>query len=195
MTQWITQIEAGSNLPIVVYRFASFTGWLAAAMVVGILATLLFTKDSQLHKSLAYILPGVVIVIASLILWLPPEYIVDPKYFTDVLGLANPPVTIKPSPIFGDSYPAGLFYLNYILLPILNFLLPCIFFYLAAKSVGIIRKSSILNGSGLIIYYVGRMVQPLLKSGGNLLIQAFVPAVIILIGMLLLALANFILQS
>ncbi|MBN2155670.1 MAG: hypothetical protein JW776_06485 [Candidatus Lokiarchaeota archaeon] len=191
---WLTQIEAGSNLPIVIYRFASFTGWLAASMVVGILATLLFTKETTLHKLMAYVLPTIVILIASSVLWLPPEYVVDPKYYQDVLGI-SPPVTIKPAPIFGDSYPVGLFYLNYVLLPILNFALPCIFFYLAAKSVGIIRKSSVLNGLGIIIYYVGRSVQPLLKFGGSALIQAFLPPLIILLGLLLIALANFILQS
>ncbi len=185
----------GSNLPIVIYRFASFTGWLAPAMVVGILATLLFTKESKLHKSMAFILPVVVILIASLMLWLPAKYIVDPKYYWYELNIATAPVEIVPSPIFGDTYPAGLFYMNYIGLPILNFALPCIFFYLAAKSVGIIRKSSILNGLGLIIYYVGRSVQPILKNIANQLIPAFVPAAIILVGLLLLALANFILQS
>jgi len=194
MPIWKTYIEYyGFTLPIVIYRLASFTGWLAAAMVVGILSTLLFTKETNLHKSMAYILPGVVIVIASLILWLPPEYIVDPKYYTDVLQI-EVPVEIIPSPIFGDQYPVGLFYLNYIILPILNFALPLLFFYLAAKSVGIIRKSSILNGLGFIIYYIGRSVQPLLKFGGNMLIQAFVPPLIILTGLLLLAIANFILQ-
>ena len=143
---------------------------------------------------MAYLLPLIVIVIASLILWLPAEYVVDPNYYREVLGL-EPPVTIKPSPILGDSYPVGLFYLNYILLPLLNFALPCIFFYLAAKSVGIIRKSSILNGVGIIIYYVGRSIQPILKYMDAILVQAFVPPLIILIGLLLLALANFILQS
>lgn len=193
---WATFIESGGiHLPIMIYRFASFTGWLAAAMVVGILSTLLFTKETKLHKSMAFILPGVVILIASLILWLPRAYVVDPKYFTDVLGFTESPVAIVPSPIFGDTYPAGLFYLNYIMLPILNFALPCIFFYLAAKSVGVIRKSSVLNGLGLIIYYIGRSVQPLLKFGGASFVQAFIPSLIILIGLLLLSLANFILQS
>jgi hypothetical protein len=191
---WVTG-PSDAWIAILIYRLASFTGWVAAAMVVGILSTLLFTKETTLHKSMAYILPSIVLIIASLILWLPPEYVVDPKYFTEELGFA-PPVTIIPSPIFGDSYPVGLFYLNYILLPILNFALPCIFFYLAAKSVGVIRKSSILNGLGLIIYYVGRSIQPLLKFGASIaFIDAFVPALIILIGLLLLALANFILQS
>jgi hypothetical protein len=184
----------GSNLPIVIYRLASFTGWLAAAMVVGILSTLLFTKETKLHKSMAFVLPAVVIVIASMILWLPAEYVLDPKYYWYELDLPSP-IEVVPSPFFGESYAAGLFYLNYIGLPILNFALPCIFFYLAAKSVGVIRKSSVLNGSGLIIYYIGRLIQPLLKNVSNLLVEAFVPAVIILIGLLLLALANFILQS
>lgn len=194
MKIWILEIEyLGSNLPIVIYRLASFTGWLAAAMVVGILATLLFTKERKLHRSMAFILPGVVIIIATLILWLPSRYIIDASYYTDVLKI-DVPVDIVPAP-FIEGKAAGLFYLNYILLPILNFLLPCIFFYLAAKSVGVIRKSSTLNGLGLIIYYIGRSVQPFLKNIGIPLIEAFVPAIIILIGLLLMALANFILQS
>ena len=195
MKIWIVEIEAGSMLPVTIYRFASFTGWLAAAMVVGILATLLFTKETKLHKSMAYVLPIVVILVASLMLWLPAKYIVDPKYYWYELNLANPPVEIVPSPFLRESYPAGLFYMNYIGLPILNFALPCIFFYLAAKSIGVIRKSSLLNGLGLIIYYMGRLVQPMLKNMANALIPAFVPAAIILVGLLLLALANFILQS
>ena len=195
MTLWRTYIEYGSSLPIIIYRYASFTGWLAAAMVVGILSTLLFTKESKLHKSMAFILPGVVIVIASLMLWLPAGYIMDPKYYWYVLEIKTVPFEIVPSPIFGEYYPAGLFYMNYIMLPILNFALPCIFFYLAAKSVGVIRKSSVLNGLGLIIYYIGRSIQPLLKFGSNPLVQAFVPPIIILVGLLLTAQANFILQS
>ncbi len=196
MKIWILEIRYnGSNLPIVIYRLASFTGWIAAAMVVGILATLLFTKETKLHKSMAYVLPAVVILIASMMLWLPAGYVVDPKYYWYVLQIENPPVEIVPSPIFGPNYPAGLFYMNYIGLPILNFALPCIFFYLAAKSVGVIRKSSLLNGLGLIIYYVGRSIQPLLKFGENVLVQAFVPAIIILLGLILIALANFMLQS
>ena len=196
MPIWKFQIEfEGSTLPITIYRLASFTGWLAAAMVVGILATLLFTKDNKLHRSMAYVLPVIVILIASMMLWLPAGYVVDPKYYWYVLEIENVPVEIVPSPIFGEFYPAGLFYLNYILLPLLNFALPCIFFYLAAKSVGIIRKSSVLNGLGLIIYYIGRSIQPLLKFGEDALAQAFIPAIIILIGLMLITLANFILQS
>ncbi|TFG21199.1 MAG: hypothetical protein EU530_01015 [Promethearchaeota archaeon] len=196
MKIWILDIRYnGSNLPIVIYRLASFTGYAAAGMVVGILATLLFTKENKLHKSMAYLLPAAVILIASMILWLPAGYVVDPKYYWYVLNIAEAPVEIIPSPIFGDTYPAGLFYLNYIGLPILNFALPCIFFYLAAKSVGVIRKSSLLNGLGLIIYYIGRSIQPLLKFGENVLVQAFVPAIIILFGLILIALANFMLQS
>ncbi len=61
--------------------------------------------------------------------------------------------------------------------------------------MGIIRKSSVLNGLGLIIYYVGRSIQPLLKFGEDALAQAFIPPIIILIGLVLIALANFILQS
>ena len=195
MIFWRNNILLGSNLPVVIYRFASFSGWLAASMVVGILATLLFTKETTLHKSMAYVLPGVVILIASLMLWLPPGYIMDPKYYWYVLNIETYPFDIAESPIFREYYPAGLFYMNYIGLPILNFALPCIFFYLAAKSVGLIRKSSVLNGLGLIVYYVGRSIQPLLKFGEQVLVQAFIPPIIILTGLLLLALANFILQT
>ncbi|MHA1821985.1 MAG: hypothetical protein ACTSU2_02240 [Promethearchaeota archaeon] len=183
-------------LPLTIYRLAEFTGWLASAMLVGILSSLLFIKNDKKSRYLRYSPPIIVIGLALLWLILPPQYLIDMTYFVYSPGGygVDPGVKIIPSP-FLPNMAIGLFYLNYVILPIINFLLPLIFFYIAKKSVGLIRRSSLLNGFGFLTYYGGRALEPLLKAlNASLLTQAILPPLIILLGLLLLALANFILN-
>ncbi|MHA1728599.1 MAG: hypothetical protein ACTSWY_07685 [Promethearchaeota archaeon] len=188
-------LETNPLLPLTVNRFAQFTGWIAVATLVGVLSTLLFTKDNQLHKSLRIIFPLIVVGISLLFFILPDELLIDPSYYLyqapynldHGLGVINT--------VMGKA--VGLFVLNYVVLILLNFLLPILFFYLAYRSVGIIQKSSILNGLGFLLYYIGRSLQPLLVLMAPEWVntQVILPPLIILLGLLFLALGNLMLQT
>lgn len=197
MPYFAGQIDANPLLPFEVYRWAQWTGWLAAATLVGLLSTLLFTKQRKVDIFLRIICPLVVVGLSFLWIFLPPQYLLDPNYFIyNSSGYnINPGVTIIPV-TFWANMAIGRFYLNYVILPILNFLLPLIFFYLGAKSVGVIRRSSLLNGLGFLTYYAGRTLQPTLGLiGASVLTQAILSPLIILLGLLFLALGNFMLSN
>lgn len=185
-------------LPLSYYRWAQFTGWLAVATLVGLLSTLLFTEESNLHKYLRLLTPVIAVIIAFLWFVLPNELILNLDYIIyrpvehggyDV----NPGIdVVTASYTFGKGI--GLFYINYIFLPIYILLLPATFFYLGVKSVGIIRKSSLLNGMGFLIYYAGRMSMGMLGMFSSRT-QLFTPAFIILLGLLLISLANMMMMQ
>jgi hypothetical protein len=187
-------VVANPRLPLTINRWAQFTGWIAVATLVGILSTLLFTKEDDIvQRVLRILFPSIVVVISFLWFILPDHLLIDPDYYmyTDYAidhGLGQIQL------LFGKA--VGLFILNYIILSILSFLLPFLFFYLAAKSVGIIQKSSILNGLGFLTYYIGRSLQPVLKwAERSVLTQGLLPPLIILLGLLFLALGNLIMQN
>jgi len=188
-------VQAQPLLPLTINRWAQFTGWIAVATLVGILSTLLFTKeDDKIHRILRIVFPLIVVVISFLWFILPDHLLIDPEYY-----MYMEPYNIDHGlgdiqTILGKA--VGLFVLNYVILSILSFLLPFLFFYLAAKSVGVIQKSSILNGLGFLTYYIGRSLQPLLKwTERSVLTQGLLPPLIILLGLLFLALGNLIMQS
>jgi len=190
-------VESDPLLPLKVNRWAQFTGWLAVATLVGLLSTLLFTKeDDKLHKTLRILFPSIVVVLAFLFFILPPESLIDPSYhmyqapFSIDHGLDLSSVTM----VLGK--PLGLFILNYVILSILTFLLPILFFFLAYRSVGVIRRSSFLSGLGFLVYFIGRSLQPVLVwMGSSILTQSLLPPLIILLGLLFLALGNFIMAT
>ncbi len=92
---------------------------------------------------------------------------------------------------FGYSYPEGRFWLNGIVLPVTTVLFPVLFFYLGYKSAGVIRRSSILNGLGFLLYFLGRLLQPLpIIATSEHLGIILIPPSLILISLLILAIAN-----
>jgi hypothetical protein len=186
-------VNADPLFPIPFYRIASLTGWLACATLVGLLCTLLFTNDTKMHKIIRVVAPLIVVGIGSLWVILPTKFIIDPGYFVYASvsdgGYGVDPGIEPVLGLFGKS--VGLFYLNYITLPLLNFLLPLIFLFLSVKSIGVIRRSSALNFLGFLVYYTGRTLQPLFEPlGFTVLTQAVWPPLIILMGLLILAWGN-----
>lgn len=189
-------LENDPLFPLTINRWAQFTGWLAVATLVGLLSTLLFTKeDDQLHKTLRILFPSIVVVLAFLFVILPDESLIDPAYHMyEEFGVDHGLDLSSVQMVLGK--PLGLFILNYVILSILTFLLPILFFFLAYRSVGIIRKSSFLNGLGFLTYFIGRSLQPVLVwMGSSVLTQSLLPPLIILLGLLFLALGNFIMAT
>lgn len=205
MPYFINQIRTDPLIPLDLYRWANFIGWLAAACMVGVISTLIFTKNNQTTTIMRIVTPLIVVVIGSLFLFLPPELVIDGNYYiysdpNNVEYNVAHGLTIIDSPI--ANLGMGTFVLQFIITPIISFILPIIFFYLGFKSVGIIRKSSILNGLGFIFYWFGRFASPFFSltqkpSGGawsGITINVW-PPMIILLGLLFLALANMMLQQ
>ncbi|MCP4761895.1 MAG: hypothetical protein GY870_08935 [archaeon] len=211
---WIgSAILSDPLYPFSVYRWASFFAWLAVSCLVGILTTLLFTKeDDKLQEYLKIIFPLVVVILGSLYLFLPPELLLDTNYYiyaSDGYGI-DTGVTIVPGPSLFSSTGVVHVILSYAVLPLLSFGLPLIFLYLALKSIGVIRKSSALNGIGFFLYFLGKITQTILKlfAGGAIMINeiaeaskplafaiSVVPAIFIIISLFTLAIANLMLQS
>lgn len=194
----IDQINADPYYPFHIHKWASFFGWLGAAMLVAILTTLLFTDEKKVHKYIKTIAPLVVIILGSLYLILPPELLLNTKYYTDH-GIPLPEgFQVIP---WGNIFPvqgAAHSILSIVILPLLNFLLPLIFFYIAYKSIGVIKYSSILNGFGFIVYYFGRSALTILmlfREYVSEMTLALFPPIFIMLGILLLAIANLILQQ
>lgn len=160
----------GDPEKLVAWRFANLSGWLSVAMLSGILSTLLFTGDSKLHHVIKKIFPLVPIGIGIFIMFIPDIWISDP------LGL------------FG--WGTGKLVLNVIVLPIYIVLLPFMFFYLAKRSAGTLQRSFLLNGIGLLLYYVVRAVQPVLITMTGSGTALMLPPLLILLSILIITFAN-----
>ncbi|MEX2683427.1 MAG: hypothetical protein Q6373_017760 [Candidatus Sigynarchaeota archaeon] len=154
----------------IAWRFANTAGWLSVAMLSGILSTLLFTGDSKLHQILKKIFPLVPIGIAVFILFFPDIWINDP------------------AGVFG--WGSGKLVLNVIILPIYIVLLPFMFFYLAKKSAGTLQRSFMLNGIGLLLYYIVRAAQPMLAGMTWSGTAMMLPPLLILLSILIITFAN-----
>lgn len=205
MPYFIDMIRTDPLIPLQLYRWANFIGWLAAACMVGVISTLIFTQDNQTTMIMRIVTPSIIVVIGSLFLFLPAETIIDGNFYiySDPFNVeyeVSHGLSIVESPI--ALLGIGTFVLTFIITPIISFILPFIFFYLGLKSVGVIRKSSILNGLGFILYWFGRFATPFFsltqKPGGGawsgITINVW-PPMIILMGLLFLALANMMLQQ
>jgi len=206
MPYFIEVVRANPLFPVFIFRIANFIGWLALATMVGILATLVFTENDKKSNILRIISPIVIIAIGSAFLWLPDNSILDENYFlySDPYGMEyniTLPINATQSPWPGLGM--GVFILNLVLTPIFSFFMPFIFLYLAYRSVGLIRKSSALNGIGFLAYWVGKFSKYYFAISKNPrtglpwtgLTQNVWPALIILLGLLCLALANMMIQQ
>ena len=86
----------------------------------------------------------------------------------------------------GDIIAAGMsdpvyFTLNYIIAPAFAIVIPLIYLYVAARSVGVIRNSSILIGGGFLVYYFGRVLHTLFVSGtANPAVLILAPGIMII---------------
>jgi hypothetical protein len=123
------------------------------------------------------------IVVGVLALTLPDAVLMDP----DVRDQYVPSFQLV---LIFDWYPAGRAVLNFILLPIMVFLIPFIFSYLALKTFGVLRRSYALNAIGFFIYFAGRMSQGLLETFGFPHVRAILPPLLILLSLLIIVIAN-----
>lgn len=189
---------------MLLYRLATFSTWMAIACLMGVFGTLIFppitemeTGSEKLDNSskikeiirnknfrifLKIFLIVIPIVVSILALTLPDALFMDPD-FNDQYGVGIELVTI-----FG--YPAGRAVLNFILLPLMVFLIPFIFVYLALKTFGVLRRSYALNAIGFFIYFSGRIVQGLLDTFGFPHVRAILPPLLILLSLLIIVIAN-----
>ncbi len=165
------------------WRMASFFAWLAIACMVEILVILLFTGNQKWVRYVKVGLPLFYTFIAVIIFVLPDQLICD-----GCVGMVENQFL---KTFLSYSYAEGRFWLNGIILPITTVLFPVLFFYLGFKSVGVIRRSSILNGLGFLVYFIGRLLQPLpvIADSGHLGIM-IIPPSLILVSLLILAIAN-----
>ena len=88
------------------------------------------------------------------------------------------------------NYPIGRFILNLVMAPLLLFLIPFIFLYLAIKTFGVLRKSYFLNFIGFLLYAIGRIAQGVLESLGYRHYEAILPPLLILAALLIIVIAN-----
>ena len=189
---------------MLLYRLATFSTWMAIACLMGVFGTLIFPpiteievgseksdnnskikeiiRNNNVRIFLKIILILIPIVVSILALTLPDALFMDPD-FNDQYGVGIELVTI-----FG--YPVGRAILNFILLPLMVFLIPFIFVYLALKTFGVLRRSYALNAIGFFIYFSGRIVQGLLDTFGFPHVRAILPPLLILLSLLIIVIAN-----
>jgi hypothetical protein len=188
------------------YRLATFSTWLGIACLMGVLGVLIFPPitgiDDQIQvKSfrgklklgfrrrnirilLKFLLMLIPVIVGVLALVLPDALFMDPDFVTDY-GVDPGLILI---PIL--NYPAGRAVLNFILLPIFVAVIPFIYFYLAMKTFGVLRRSYALNGIGFLIYFIGRIAQGVLDSANFEHVRAILPPLLILLSLLLIVIAN-----
>ncbi len=165
------------------WRIATFFAWLAIACIVEILAILMFTGNQKWVRHVKIGLPLLYVCIAIILFFLPDELICD--------GCPGMVENQFLKMLFNYTYAEGRFWLNGVVLPVTTVLFPVLFFYLGLKSAGVIRRSSILNGVGFLLYFLGRLLQPLpLISGSEHLGIMLIPPSLILVSLLILAIAN-----
>jgi len=165
------------------WRIASFFAWLAIVCMVEILAILMFTGNQKWVRLVKIGLPFFYLLIAVLIFVLPDSLVCEGcPGMVENQFLKN---------VFGYSYPEGRFWLNGILLPVTTVLFPVLFFNLGYRSAGVIRRSSILNALGFLLYFLGRLLQPLpfIANSEHLGIM-LIPPSFILVSLLILVIAN-----
>jgi len=204
----LSDAEMAATL-MVFYRLATFCTWMGVACIMGVLGILLFPPDTKLEKiktdekekatttkkfnltpntkiTMRIILLAIPIVVGILALSLPDALFMDPAFVSEY-DLDIDLITVN---IGSWSYPAGRFVLNLVLLPLLVFLIPLIFFYLAWKTFGVLRKSYFLNAIGFVIYGAGRISQGLLEAIGATHTSAILSPLLILGSLLIIVIAN-----
>jgi len=193
------------SLLMILYRFATFSTWLGIACLMVILGILLFPpiadnneskggksfkenlksflriKNVRLTLKLLLIIIPIFIGVAALIL--PDSLFMDPDFVSKYGVNASSLITI-----FG--YPAGRAVLNFILLPIFVAIIPFLYFSLAKRTFGVLRRSYALNAVGFLIYFLGRILQGVLSSVGYYHVSATLSPLLILLSLLLIVIAN-----
>ncbi|MHA1688485.1 MAG: hypothetical protein ACTSUN_03990 [Promethearchaeota archaeon] len=193
------------NLLMFTYRMATFFTWISISFIMGVLGVLLFPPNKELIEiptevdslktkiiyfflqdkvklTLRVILMGVPLVMAILALTLPDELFMDP----DIATTYNLSIQLKT--IFG--YPYGRFIYNIIMLPLMVFLIPIIFLYLAFKTFGILRRSYALNALGFFLYFAGRASTGIFDALMWYNAKAIIPPLFIILALLVFVIGN-----
>ena len=201
-----TDLEYIGGLLMVSYRVATFFTWMGITCIVGVLGILLlptpvdrdrkfeenggikvsiakFFNDDKIRHIFQLILLIIPIIIGILALALPDELFMDPDINTDYFAGSYDLIKI-------GNYPVGRFLLNIVALPLLVFLIPVIFIYLAWKTFGVLRKSYALNAFGFIFYFAGRLLQGLFDNAGLPHMRAILPPLLIILSLLIIVIAN-----
>ena len=181
-------------LLMLTYRLAVFFTWIGISCLMGMLGILLFPPEVSEDRKyyidfdLKFIFRIVIlvapIIIGILALVFPDSLLIDEAYIQD-FGLSSP---VDPIAVFG--YPVGRLIINFIFQPLFNILVPVMFFYLAKKTFGVIRKSYALNGIGFLIYYTWRILYSVLGVLNAPHTQAILPPLVILLSLLIIVIAN-----
>ena len=199
-------LEYIGELLMVSYRVATFFTWMGITCIVGVLGILLlpvpvdrdrkfeenggikvkitkFFNDDKIRRIFQVILLIIPVIIGILALTLPDELFMDPDL--------NDHYYITPIDLIQiGTYPVGRFFLNLVALPLLVFLIPVIFIYLAWKTFGVLRKSYALNAFGFIFYFAGRLLQGLFDNAGLPHMRAILPPLLIILSLLIIVIAN-----
>lgn len=187
---------------MLLYRLATFSTWMGIACLMGVFGTLIFPPISDVAESkdneskikqflrnknvrifLKVCLILIPVVVSILALTLPDALFMDPDF-------NDPPYNAGVQLITIFGYPAGRAVLNFILLPVMVFVIPFLFVYLALKTFGVLRRSYALNAIGFFIYFSGRITQGLLESFGFAHVEAILPPLLILLSLLIIVIAN-----
>ena len=213
---FVPEIQDGSPtagigaLLMIAYRLATFFTWMGITCIVGVLGILLlpvpveadrkFDENGGIKVSIAklfnsdkirracqLILLIIPVIIGILALTLPDALFMDPDindyYFAGAIPILGPTIS-------NEIYPIGRFMLNLVALPLLVFLIPIIFIYLAWKTFGVLRKSYALNALGFIFYFAGRLLQGLFETYGLPHMRATIPPLLIILSLLMIVIAN-----
>ncbi|TFG01012.1 MAG: hypothetical protein EU541_00550 [Promethearchaeota archaeon] len=182
------------GLTMISYRLAVFFTWIGISCLMGMLGILLFPPDVKeggkfnIEFNLQFVFRVILIIspiiVGILALVFPDALLVDITYLNE-FGIDSP---VYPMVVF--NYPVGRLIVNFIFQPLFNILVPIMFFYLAKKTFGVIRKSYALNGIGFLIYYFGRILYSLLKVADAPHTQAILPPLVILLSLLIIVIAN-----
>ena len=186
------------ELMMLLYRLATFSTWMGIACLMGVFGTLIFPpmsdiseksenkakilKNNNVRIFLKICLIVIPIIVSILALLLPDALLMDPD-LKEEYDLSIQLITIF-------DYPAGRFFLNLVLFPLMVLVIPFLFVYLALKTFGVLRRSYALNAIGFFIYFAGRATQGLLDSFGFPHVRAILPPLLILLSLLIIVIAN-----
>ncbi|MFX0187581.1 MAG: hypothetical protein ACFE8A_07595 [Candidatus Hodarchaeota archaeon] len=178
------------------YRLATLFSWLAIACFMGVLGILLFppeaVEETESSGKKSFLSPNLKIAIRLLFIAIPVFVGVLAFIMPDSL-LMDPDIAeeynldIRIQKIWG--YPIGRFILL-VLVVIFIFIIPFLFLYLAIKTYGVLRKSYLLNAIGILLYYIGRILQGAFEILEWPHFEATVPPLIILCALLIIVIAN-----
>ena len=191
------------------YRLATFFTWIGISFAVGILGILILPsivdqereiKENNKYKEailkflhhdkrrliIRIILMLIPIIVGLLALILPDSLIADPDFNTPGSYFGSNPIPL----ITVFDYPVGRLWLNWILLPLLVFLIPFMFFLLGYKTFGVLRKSYLLNGAAFLIYFAGRLFQGVFDTLNYAHMRAYIPPLLIIVSLILFVMAN-----